>query len=585
MGEAGSGKTRTLTSRVARLLSEPLCLSPQNVIVATFTVKAASEMKDRLSKLVGESVGRRLLLGTFHSICRRYLVKYGHLIGLSQGWGIADSGDSKEICRRIVKRRGLGDAVDPKQLQSRISHFKARNLEPRVNAFPTVHSTNPAASTQKSTQIRKKDIATEDFVLLYEDYHAQLESSNLLDYDDLLLRCLELLKERPECVSNIEALLIDEFQDTNIVQYELMRKFSWKHQRITVVGDPDQSIYGFRAAEIGNVRRMQRQYPDTLVVNLEENYRSSASILQAALVVIQQDGNRIDKALTATHPIGPSPVLRRVPSPAAEAEWIVGEIKRLRAVTAGMIPLDGVAILVRSAHLTRNIETVLTRQGMAYKMVGGTRFFDRAEVKIVVEYLRVLQNPANNDAIVRIINVPSRKIGETTVRGLLEDAEKKKKSLWESVYRGVCGHSPWGTKVAKIAEKGIESFVGLITKTMEKLDHPETTLADIVDDLLAKLNYKAYIQSQYPEDFDSRWANVQEVFAQAREIRLDEDEEALPDIDGVQQQVGPQGIPRAALERFLANAALVNERQRELATPDEKVAEITISTIHAAKGS
>lgn len=420
--------------------------------------------------------------------------------------------------------------------------------------------------------------------MLYGDYHATLQSSNLLDYDDLLLRCLELIKERPECVSNVEAVLIDEFQDTNMVQYELMRNFASARQRITVVGDPDQSIYGFRAAEIGNVRRMRRQYPDTLVVNLEENYRSSASILQAALVVIQQDSQRINKTLTPTHPIGPSPVLRRVPSAASEAGWIVGEIKRLRAVTAGMLTLDGISILVRSAHLTRLVETSLTRQGIAYKMVGGTRFFDRAEVKTVVDYLRVLQNPANNDALSRVINIPPRKVGASTVRGLLEHAEGSGKSLWDSICGAVRGHTGWGVKVAKPAEKGIECFVGLMVRAMERLDDPEMSLAGVVGSLLDKLGYEAYLKKEYPEDPSGRLANIEELIAQAREVRCDDDEddEALPEIEGVEQQMGPQRTPRAALERFLANAALVNERR--LVSAEGKVAEVTVSTIHAAKG-
>lgn len=418
--------------------------------------------------------------------------------------------------------------------------------------------------------------------MLYEDYHATLQSSNLLDYDDLLLRCLELISEKPECVGNVEAVLIDEFQDTNIVQYELMRNFASARQRITIVGDPDQSIYSFRAAEIGNVRRMLRHYPHTLVVNLEENYRSSASILQAALVVIQQDRQRISKPLTATHPIGPRPVLRRMPSAASEAGWIVGEIKRLHAVTAGMLTLDGISILVRSAHLTRHVETFLTRQGVAYKMVGGTRFFDRAEVKTVVDYLRVLQNPANNDALSRVINVPSRRVGDSTVRGLLEHAEGKRKSLWDSICGAVRGHTGWGVKVAKPAEKGMEAFVGLMVKAMEKLDDPEMALAGIVETLLNKLGYVAYLKKEYPEDPNGRWANIEELIAQAREVRFDDDDEALPEIEGIEQQMGPQRTPRAALERFLANAALVNERRP--GTPKGKVAEVTVSTIHAAKG-
>jgi DNA helicase-2/ATP-dependent DNA helicase PcrA len=468
--------------------------------------------------------------------------------------------------------------VDPRTLQSRISHFKARNLSPAANAFP---APAPNSTYTQSTQQKKpKDLATEEFMALYTDYQSTLEASNILDYDDLLLRCLELLTSFPECVSNIEAVLIDEFQDTNVVQYQLMKAFAWKAQRITVVGDPDQSIYGFRAAEIGNVRRMQRHY-STLVVTLEENYRSSASILQAALAVIQQDSRRIDKTLTATHPIGPSPVLRKVPTPSKEAEWIVNEIRRVRAATAGMVALDGIAVLVRSAHLTRHVETMLTRQGLPYKMVGGVRFFDRAEVKIVVDYLRVLQNPAANDAVVRVVNTPSRKVGESTIKALLEHAEKGKKSLWDVISRGVSGQ--WGgIKVSKPAERGMESFFGLMTRTREKLDDPTTTLAEVIENLLAKIGYETYMHNQYPEpaDFEARWANIQELLLQAREIRL-EDDDFLPEISGIsQQQPSAQNTPRAALEQFLANAALVNQPRES----DEKPAEITISTIHAAKG-
>jgi DNA helicase-2/ATP-dependent DNA helicase PcrA len=420
--------------------------------------------------------------------------------------------------------------------------------------------------------------------MLYEDYQSTLESSNLLDYDDLLLRCLEMLKDNPMCVSNVEAVLIDEFQDTNIVQYELMKNFAWKQQKITVVGDPDQSIYGFRAAEIGNVRRMLRHYPDTLIVNLEENYRSSASILQAALVMIQQDHQRIDKALTATHPIGPSPVLRRVPTAASEAEWIVSEIKRLQAVTGGVVTAEGVAILVRSAPLTRHIETALSRRGVPYKMVGGTRFFDRPEVKVVVDYLRVLQNLANNDALVRVLNVPSRKIGDITVKTLLEAAEKKRMSLWDTILRAVRGDSQWPAKVSKPAESAMAAFVGLMLNATKSLDQDEsvTSLDAIIQTVLTKLDYKSYLKKEYREDFDARWANVEEIVAQAREVVVDEADEALPEIDGIEQLIGPSKTPRANLEHFLANVALVNEKQT--ANQEEKVREVTISTIHAAKG-
>ena len=574
-------------------------MRPENVIVATFTVKAANEMKQRLSDLVGADVGRRLVLGTFHSIARRYLIKYGHLIGLRPGWGIADAADTKAICQvrrmildfesteltssflqRIIKRRKMGDSIDPKKLQSRISHFKARNLSPRANEQPVYTSTKPMP---QGTAQKQNDIANEEFVEMYDDYHAMLEASNILDYDDLLLRCLEMIRQFPECVSNIEMVLIDEFQDTNVVQYELMKHLAWKNKRVTIVGDPDQSIYGFRAAEIGNLKRMRQLYPETLVVNLEENYRSSASILSAALEVIIQDKARPDKPLVATHAIGPSPVLRRVPTPASEATWIVGEIKRMQALTANMVKFSGIAILVRSSPLTRVIETALAREGVPYKMVGGTRFFDRAEIKVIIDYLRVLQNPANNDAVARVVNVPSRKVGETTVKALLEEAERRKKTLWELMCKGVRGDMPWGVKVSTQAEKGLGSFTAMMLGIVKKLDEveAETTLADLLKTLLDKIGYEDHVQRVYPEDFDGRWANVEEVISQARETSVVVEDDFLPEIEGVEQHIS-LNTPRLALDNFLANVALVNERKAE--ELEDPCGEVTISTIHAAKG-
>jgi DNA helicase-2/ATP-dependent DNA helicase PcrA len=466
---------------------------------------------------------------------------------------------------------------------SRISFFKARNLTPKANAAATSSSTQRTQNTQQKTA----SIANDDFVLLYDLYHTALSTSNLLDYDDLLLHTLQLLKSNPKCISNISAVLIDEFQDTNTVQYSLMLAFSSACENITIVGDPDQSIYGFRAAEIKNIPLMAAHFPGCLRVNLEENYRSSASILQAALVVIQQDLGRIDKPLLATHGIGPPPVLRRVTGAKEEAEWIVQEVKRIRAVTGNMIPLDGFAILVRSAHLTRLIETALTRGGVAYKMVGGTRFYDRAEVKTVVDYLRVMMNPANNDAVVRIINVPGRKIGETTIKVLLEMAEKKKKTLYETIHDASRGKISWSPKVTPAAQKSIQSFINIMEKAMTQLneDEDKTTLVDILQQLLSTISYEHYLRSQYgPEDFEARWANIQELLFQAREASnpLNSDSDTLLSIDGLLQQQLPTGTPRASLDRFLSNAALSNER---LPDPNsEPIKELTISTIHAAKG-
>ena len=258
----GSGKTKTLTARVAYLLAHH-GYHPWNVVCCTFTIKASREMRERLRSLIGAHLESKLILGTFHSICRRYLVTYGYLIGIPKDFGIADSSDTLSILKRIIKR--LSFSLDPKTARNRISHRKARGLREE--------------ELRKSAQ---KSVENEEFAIIYDEYERALSTSNLLDYDDLLLRCTDLLRAHPQCVSNVEALLIDEFQDTNVVQYELMKLLACKNKRITIVGDPDQSIYGFRSAESENLRRMKAYYPDTVVINLEENYRSSSAVLRLA---------------------------------------------------------------------------------------------------------------------------------------------------------------------------------------------------------------------------------------------------------------------------------------------------------------
>ncbi len=348
----GSGKTHTLTSRTAWLLAQGL--QPWNVIVATFTVKAAREMKERIGKLIGNGMESKLILGTFHSIARRYLARYGHLINIKKDFGIADSADSLAIIKRIVKRNNY--IIDPKVARSRISGKKARGAGYR--------------DKENESKSGAKTVEAQEFESCFAEYEEALRRSNLLDYDDLLLRCVDLLRQHPSCVSNVEAVLIDEFQDTNIVQFDLMRLFATHRKRITIVGDPDQSIYGFRAAEIKNYKRLLHQYPDTITIALEENYRSSGAILLTALNVIEQDDSRVKKSLLATHTVGTRPVLRRLCDAHKEAEWIITEIQRIKALTGDLLDLNDFAILLRSASLSRLIESALGKAGIAYRMVG-----------------------------------------------------------------------------------------------------------------------------------------------------------------------------------------------------------------------
>lgn len=560
----GSGKTKTLTARVAYLLIHH-GYAPWNIICCTFTIKASREMRERLRGLIGDKLESKLILGTFHSICRRYLVTYGNKIGLQKGFGIADSSDSLAIIKRIVKRLQL--SIEPSAARSRISHQKAQGGHPN-----------------ELDAGRKRTLNQQEFWTVFAEYEAELVMSNLLDYDDLLLRCLQLLRDHPECVSNIEAVLIDEFQDTNTVQFELMKRFASAQKRITIVGDPDQSIYGFRSAEIKNLTLMRQYYPDTTVINLEENYRSSAAILSSAQDVIEQDISRPNKRLKPTHQYGTLPTFRKLPSAVAEASWLVLEIQRAKAMTGRMLEFSDFAILLRSAALSRLIESAMGKAGIPYKMVGGSRFFDRKEIRILLDYLRTICQPQNNDAFMAVINVPSRKIGDQTIKSLVEEAQEKKVSLFTYVHAIVQRKRKPKKQLMKAAEQNLAALVSLIQSSKEKLKIAEPRHAPkiLLEHIIKKLSFKEYLEKTFPEDEENRWANVEELLAQAEDMSTlptTADSEELPLIEGVEQQINDGG--EEALSRFLANISLSSEIQSD---DDGSQQKVTISTIHAAKG-
>jgi DNA helicase-2/ATP-dependent DNA helicase PcrA len=350
----GSGKTHTLTARVAWLV-EHVGYEPQDIIVATFTVKAAKEMKERVTKILGEERADKIVLGTFHSIARKYIAVYGERIGVPKKFSIADDSDTKAIIKRIRERLGLNN-VDISAAKEWISHRKVRG--------PQVAKSLSLSQSQNRAQL------DEDMVKIYSEYQDHLERSDLLDYDDLLLKGAELLDRFPQCVRNVQSVLVDEYQDTNHIQFRLMKLFASARQRITIVGDPDQSIYGWRSADIKNFEHLFRDYPDHIRIALEENYRSSGSIIKSSLDVIRQDSERIDKMLTPTHLHGIQPVLRKLKTNTSEGDWIVEELQRITTLTGGMLKYQDCAILLRSAYLSRQVESALGKAGISYRMVG-----------------------------------------------------------------------------------------------------------------------------------------------------------------------------------------------------------------------
>ncbi|RKF59054.1 ATP-dependent DNA helicase srs2 [Golovinomyces cichoracearum] len=558
----GSGKTYTLAARIAWLLSKGI--HPWNIIVTTFTVKTAQEMKERVGRFVDISKSSKLIIGTFHSIARRYLSQYGHLIDIKNNFGIADSADSLAIIKRIVKKHELN--IDPKVARNRISGIKARG----------------GIKYYKEIKSGPSSIESRDFELCYQEYGDTLRRSNLLDYDDLLLRCVDLLRDHPKCVANVEAVLIDEFQDTNIVQFDLMRLFAANRKRITIVGDPDQSIYSFRAAEIQNYRRLKKQYPESITVTLEENYRSSGAILLTALNIIEQDNERVAKTLVPTNTVGTSPVFRHLSDAQIEAEWISTEIMRVIGMTGGLLDLGDFSILLRSASLSRLIESNFSNRGLAYRMVGGVRFYDRVEVKIVIEYLRVVNQPDNDDAVSNILNVPSRRIGDATIQKLMEEASKLKISLWSLIQKILIGKRPHNIKLTKQVIQGLSSFREIIEAAKQKFMNPHMpfSLINLLKYILDKTKFEEWLLTHHDDIEKLRWSNVEELLTQATEFQnyLENgfDDESLPIVDDVQQK-GKTNL----LAQFLANIALSSGTE---AVDGENQSRIVISTIHAAKG-
>ncbi|RDA83301.1 hypothetical protein CP532_5737 [Ophiocordyceps camponoti-leonardi (nom. inval.)] len=561
----GSGKTHTLTARVVWLVQQA-GYKPCDIIIATFTVKAAKEMKTRISKALGEALSSRIVLGTFHSIARRYLAKYGRLIGLDPKFGIADAGDSKAIITRICKRLDL--KVDESHARSWISKRKSTSASPA-----------PSQPTKQNPEMPA-------LLTCFEEYQAHLSRANLLDYDDLLVRCAELLREHPSCVSNIQTVLVDEYQDTNGIQYDLMKLFAQERQRITIVGDPDQSIYGWRSADIRNLRRLLQDFRETEEVALEENYRSSQLILSLSLNVIQQDKKRYQKMLVPIHPKGLKPVLRKLKNSVAEAEWIVSEIRRIVMLSGKMLEHQDVAILLRSASLSRQVESALGKAHIPYRMVGGTKFFDRKEIKVLLDYLRVIHKPDCNDALSRIINVPRRGIGENTIKSLLEEAEQAKLSLWSLLWRHCRGERRAKANLRAKMEQSLATVLRIMFNLREKAAQVDGAnaiiLVDIIEGLVDQLAFKKYLEREYAEDHEGRWANVQELVSMAGDMARSffeaVDDEALPEIAGVEQARDDD-----VLGRFLANVALASDAGKDDGGVDQ-ASLVTISTIHAAKG-
>jgi len=536
----GSGKTRVITHRVAYLVKH--CgISPYHIMAVTFTNKAAQEMRDRLEQLLGQAA-EPLTLGTFHAICARILRREGKAIDLDSSFVIYDEDDQLRLTKQALEELNL----DPKQyvpqaLRSAISAAKSRLISPKDYAQ------------------RVSSYFEEIVQRVYQRYQELLSQSQAADFDDLLMKTVQLFQNHSQILKRYQSryvhILVDEFQDTNIAQYELMKQVAGKYRNLCVVGDPDQSIYSWRFADLRNILSFEKDYPEAKVVFLEQNYRSTKTILEVASDVISANVLRKPKKLWTENEDGARVTVIESYNAEEEAQSVVSEIEKL--ISQEQISLKDCAVMYRVNAQSRALEETFLRYGVPYKLVGGTRFYQRQEVKDIIAYLRVIHNPQDNVSLTRIINVPGRGIGQKTVNTLQSWAKAHDTSLFEAL-KQVSHPDSVGTKqsLSPHIVQSLAGFDALISKLTAQSQ--ELSLSGLVDEILEHTKYKEYILDK--EDGEERWENITELKSVAREY--------------------DELSPEEALTAFLEKVSLVSDID-EL---DEKADAVTLITLHQAKG-
>lgn len=484
---AGSGKTRVITHRVAYLIRNGAA-RPENILAVTFTNKAAKEMRERIHALLGPSRTAEPLVTTFHSFCVRLLRREIEKLGYKRDFSIYDTDDQRRLMKQILEDEKISEKeFPPRETLSRISHAKNHNVSAAAYAgrFPS-----PTA---------------EDLQHIYEIYDGRLRRANALDFDDLLLKAAELLKRFPpvrDFYSDwYRYVLVDEYQDTNRPQYDLLQRLAARHGNVFVVGDEDQSIYRFRGANIQNILNFERDFPGAKVIKLEQNYRSTQTILNVAGGVVANNTERKGKVLWTENPRGEMATCHRSHSARAEAEWVISLIQNLLKEN----PEDRIAILYRTNALSRNFEDVLVQEGIPYAVVGSVGFFGRMEVKDMLAYLRVIYNPEDDVALLRIINTPTRGIGNTAIELLTRTALDQGIPI-SQVLRALA-QDP---KLAGRAHRALGRFQEMLNSWMAKVD--SISAADMLKDILEKTDYRRMLaERETALEAESRIANVEEL--------------------------------------------------------------------------
>ncbi len=547
---AGSGKTRVLTVRIARLVAEH-GVPADRILAVTFTNKAAGEMRDRVHRFLGREP-RGMWMGTFHSIGARLLRRHAEVLGWDSTFTIFDADESLREIKRIMD----AEALDPKRwkpqaLRSAISDAKNQLVTPE--AFVARHADG-------------FDFFLRTVARVYPRYQASLAEQNAFDFDDLLVKPVELFQGHPGVLERYQErfafVLVDEYQDTNHAQFRLLELLAARHRNIMVVGDDDQSIYGWRGADIRNILGFEETYGGARVVRLERNYRSTGNILAAANAVIRRNLQRKDKTLRTDREAGERLVLVETADERDEASWILEEIETRRADDAS-VPYRDFAILYRTNAQSRALEDAFRRRGVPYQIVGGVRFYERREIQDVLAYLRLISNPRDAAAFQRIVNVPKRGIGATSQQRFLGWAAEAGLSPLEAVDR--LAEVPG---LPKTAGKALGDFGTLIRRF--SIRATQVSVGTLLEELLDELDFLAQLRAEGPEG-DDRAENVKELVAGA----LDFDAE-------LEEEWGEEAPPDTftELDLFLQRVALVTDLDRT--DPDADA--VTFMTLHNAKG-
>ena len=530
---AGSGKTRTVTYRIANLMDHGV--QPWHILALTFTNKAAREMKERVEKLVGANA-EDMWIGTFHSVCVRILRKDIEKIGYQRSFTIYDEDDQNRVIKDAIKTLSLDENKIPvREIRAKISDAKNKMLTP-----------------DEWFQESPRDYHSQQIHDIFNYYEERLRAANALDFDDLLLRTLQLFVDHPPVLDfyrqKFQYVHVDEYQDTNAAQYTFVRLITQESRNLCVVGDDDQSIYGWRGADIRNILDFEKDFPDAKVIKLEQNYRSTANILDAANQVIAHNKGRKEKALWTDEGEGEKIHLYSAGDEREEAAWICEQIRKMQKQD---LAFSQMAILYRTHAQSRVLEEMLMRAGIPYKVFGGTRFYDRKEVRDALAYLRIIVNPADDVSLVRIINTPKRSIGDSTVALLQEHAREEGIPMFS-----VINDPP--AELSSRPRKCISEFALLLMKlTAMKEAMP---LSEFVENMLKETGLRAQFEVDGNDEARTRLENLMEFAGAAKEFESQSQDKSL--------------------EAFLENVSLVTDLDRQEEAPQY----VTLMTLHSAKG-